>query len=156
MVCNFCFSNSASNKANIFLGLIEYELNSLLGASHAPRRPYINSYSIRPRKIFAKYNNPKQAEALLSGGLVCQKTFSGLRNLRQHSRSFNVSNANVLGTRHQILPKTRNVLCVVKLIHTKAVQTKRKENQSAQIVGDLMLPTTEAVLHIWTKPSGNT
>ena len=34
MVCNFCFSNSPCNKANIFLGLIEYELNSLLGASH--------------------------------------------------------------------------------------------------------------------------
>ena len=34
MVCNFCFSNSLYNKANIFLGLIEYELNSLLGASH--------------------------------------------------------------------------------------------------------------------------
>ena len=34
MVCNFCFSNSPFNKANIFLGLIEYELNSLLGASH--------------------------------------------------------------------------------------------------------------------------
>ena len=27
-------SSRASNKANIFLGLIEYELNSLLGASH--------------------------------------------------------------------------------------------------------------------------
>ena len=34
LVCNFCFSNSPSNKANIFLSLIEYELNSLLGASH--------------------------------------------------------------------------------------------------------------------------
>ena len=34
LVCNFCFSNSAYNKANIFLDLIEYELNSLLGASH--------------------------------------------------------------------------------------------------------------------------
>ena len=34
MVCNFCFSNSVYNKANIFLGLIEYELNGLLGASH--------------------------------------------------------------------------------------------------------------------------
>ena len=34
LVCNFCFSNSAYNKANVFLGLIEYELNSLLGASH--------------------------------------------------------------------------------------------------------------------------
>ena len=28
MVCNFCFSNSLYNKTNIFLGLIEYELNS--------------------------------------------------------------------------------------------------------------------------------
>ena len=34
MVCNFCFSNSVYNKANIFLGLIEYELNSLLSASY--------------------------------------------------------------------------------------------------------------------------
>ena len=34
LVCNFCFSNSPYNKANIFLGLIEYELNSLLGALH--------------------------------------------------------------------------------------------------------------------------
>ena len=34
LVCNFCYSNSVYNKANIFLGLIEYELNSLLGASH--------------------------------------------------------------------------------------------------------------------------
>ena len=34
MVYNFCFSNSVYNKANIFLGLIKYELNSLLGASH--------------------------------------------------------------------------------------------------------------------------
>ena len=46
LVCNFCFSNAPSNKANIFLGLIEYELNSL----------YISSYSIRPRKIFANYH----------------------------------------------------------------------------------------------------
>ena len=34
MVYNFCFSNPVYNKANIFLGLIKYELNSLLGASH--------------------------------------------------------------------------------------------------------------------------
>ena len=34
LVCNFCFSNSPYNKENIFLGLIEYELNSLFGAPH--------------------------------------------------------------------------------------------------------------------------
>ena len=33
LVCNFCFSNSSYNKANIFLGLVEYELNSLRGAN---------------------------------------------------------------------------------------------------------------------------
>ena len=36
------------NKTNIFLGLIEYELNSLLGASHLVDYVYISSYSIRP------------------------------------------------------------------------------------------------------------
>ena len=34
MVCNFCFSNSLYNTTNIFLGLLEYELNSLLGDLH--------------------------------------------------------------------------------------------------------------------------
>ena len=49
LVCNFCFSNSPyNNKANIFLGRIEYELNSLLSAL------YISSYSIRPQKMFAE------------------------------------------------------------------------------------------------------
>ena len=49
----------------------------------------------------------------------------------------------------------KNVLCMVKLIHTKTVQIKKKENQSAQIVGDLMLPITEAVLHTRTKLLGS-
>ena len=41
---NVSFSG-AYNKANIFLGLIEYELNSLLGASHLVDYIYISSYS---------------------------------------------------------------------------------------------------------------
>ena len=32
--CANVFSSRLCNKANIFLGLIKYELNSLLGASH--------------------------------------------------------------------------------------------------------------------------
>ena len=40
-----------SNKANIILGLIEYELNSPL---------CISSYSIRPSKIFATYETVKR------------------------------------------------------------------------------------------------
>ena len=43
----------------------------------------------------------------------------------------------------------------MKLINTKTAQTKTKENQSAQIVGDLMLPITGAVLHIRTKLLGS-
>ena len=34
MVCHFCFSNSLYNKTNIFIGLMEYELNGLLSALH--------------------------------------------------------------------------------------------------------------------------
>ena len=36
------------------------------------------------------------------------------------------------------------MLCVVKLIHTKTAQTRKKEVQNVQIVGDLLLPTTKA------------
>ena len=53
------------------------------------------------------------------------------------------------------VPKKKNVLCVVKLIHTKTAQIKKNESLSAQIVGDLMLLTIEAVLHIRTKPLGS-
>ena len=34
MVFSFCFSNSIYNETDIIIGLIEYEQNSLLGASH--------------------------------------------------------------------------------------------------------------------------
>ena len=55
----------------------------------------------------------------------------------------------------KLYQKNRNVLCVVKLICTKTVQTKKKEAQNVKIVGDLMLPTTDAVLHTRIKPLGN-
>ena len=89
-------------------------------------------------------------------GLVCQKTAIIFRVEKfKTTPSTFALNAKVLGTRHQIVPKPRNVLCVVKLFRTRTVQTKRKENQSAQIVGDLMSPTTEAVLLTRIKPLGN-
>ena len=52
--------------------------------------------------IKIKSDDPKQAEALLSGGLVCQKTglILGSRSLRQYPRSSSVSSAKVLDTRH--------------------------------------------------------
>ena len=45
---------------------------------------------------------------------------------------------------------------MVNLIHTKTAQIKKNESLSAQIVGDLMLQTIEAVLHIRTKILGST
>ena len=58
----------------------------------------------------------------------------------------NVSSAKVLGARHQTVPKNQNVLCVVKHILIKTVLTKIKGNQNVLIVGDIMSPTTKAVL----------
>ena len=61
----------------------------------------------------------------------------------------------LLGTRHQIAPKNQNVLCAVKHILIKTALTKIKGNQNVLIVGDLMSPTTKAVLLTRIKPSGN-
>ena len=63
--------------------------------------------------------------------------------------------AKVLGTRHQIAPKNQNVLYVVKHIHIKTALTKKKGSQNVLIVGDLMSPTTKAVLLTRIKPSGS-
>ena len=62
--------------------------------------------------IKIKCDNPKQSEALLSGGLVCQKAgiifrveeFKTTPSILQCFLSAKVS-----GTRHQTVPKTRNV-----------------------------------------------
>ena len=111
--------------------------------------------------IKVKSDDPKQAEILILGGLLCQKTgiifrVEGSRSLRQHPRSFNVLSAKVSDIRHQTVPKTKNVLCLMKLIHTKTVQIKKKGSRNAQVVGDPMLPIIEAVLHIRTKLLGST
>ena len=63
--------------------------------------------------IKIKSDDPKQAEALISGGFVCQKTgiISESRSLRQYPRSYNVTGAKVSGTRHKTAQK--NQKCVV-------------------------------------------
>ena len=60
-----------------------------------------------------------------------QAQFSGSRSLRQHPRSFNVLGVKVSDTRHQTVLKMKNVLYVVKLIHTKTVQIKKKGSRNA-------------------------
>ena len=99
--------------------------------------------------IKIKSDNVKQGQALISGVLICQKTgiIFKIQEFRTTRSIQSVSSARGLGTRHQIGQKNpRNVLCVVKLILTKTVQTKKKETQNVPTVGDLMSPTTEAVL----------
>ena len=60
------------------------------------------------------------------------------------------------GFRHKAQNHTKKQkLCVVKLIHTKTVQTKTEKPQNVQAVVGPMSPITEAVLHTRIKLSGN-
>ena len=107
--------------------------------------------------IKIKCDDLKQAEALISGAFVFQKTgiIFMVEEFRTTPSSNSVLRAKVFGTRHQIVPKNQNVLCVVKLISKETVQTRKKEIQNVKIVEDLMSPTTKAVLLTRIKPLGN-
>ena len=87
--------------------------------------------------IKIKSDDPKQAEALISGGLVCQKTgiIFRVEEFKTTPSILQCFKSKVSDTRHQTAPKTKNVLFVVKLIHTKTAQIKKRGSQSAQIVG---------------------
>ena len=89
---------------------------------------------------------------------MCQKTgiIFRVKEFRTTSSILQCFNCQGSDTRHQTVPKTKNVFCVVKLIHTKAVQIKKRGIRNEQIVGELMLPIREAVLHIRTKLLGST
>ena len=108
--------------------------------------------------IKTKCDNLKQAEAFISGGLVCQKTgiifkVEKFRTTPSIQQCFKCQ-----GFGHKApncTKKPKCVLCVVKLILTKIVLTREKGNQNVLIVGDLTSPTTKAVLLIRIKPSGS-
>ena len=76
--------------------------------------------------IKIKCDNPKQAEALISGGLICQKTgiIFKVEEFRITPSIQQCFNCQGFGHNTQNCTKNRNVLCVVKLIRTKVVQTK--------------------------------
>ena len=107
--------------------------------------------------IKIKSDDPKQGEALLSGGLVCQKTGIIFRVEEFKTTPSILQCFKCQGFGHKALncTKKKNVLFAVKLIHTKTAQIKKNESLSAQIVWDLMLQTIEAVLHIRTKLLGS-
>ena len=76
----------------------------------------------------------------------------GIQNNTLNTAMFHVPRLDAQGTK--LYQKNRNVLCVVKLTHTKTVQTKKKEPQNVQTVENIMPPTTEAVLRTRVKLSG--
>ena len=96
--------------------------------------------------IKIKSDDPKQAEALISGGFVCQKTgiIFRVEEFKTAPSILQCYKCQSFGHKAQTARKIRNVLCVVELIHTKTVQIKEKEVQNVQIVGDLMSPIIKA------------
>ena len=107
--------------------------------------------------IKIKSDDPKQAEALISGGFVCQKTgiIFRVESLRQHPRSHNVTKCQGFG--HKAQNCTKNQKCVVcGGAHShKNCPNKEKKVQNVRIVGDLMSPIIKAVLRTRTKLLGS-
>ena len=131
---NFLLSNGVSNNITIkdFKELLDFNKINHAEAERMKQKRTGKDLSF----IKIKSDDPKQAGALLSGGLICQETgiifrveeFKTTPSILQ-CQSYNVSSAKVSGTRHQIVPKSKNVLRLVKLIHTKTAQTKTKKTK---------------------------
>ena len=88
--------------------------------------------------IKIKCDDTKQAEALISGGLVCQKT-GIIFKVEEFRTTLSIQQCfKCQGFRHRApncTKKNRNVLCVVKLILTKAVPTGKKNPKCASCRG---------------------
>ena len=108
--------------------------------------------------IKIKSDDPKQAESLISGGLVCQKTGIIFRVEEFKTTPSILQCFKCQGFGHMAPNCTINEKCVAcgEAHSHKNCPNKEKGSQSAQIVGGLMLPNIKAVLHIKTKLSGST
>ena len=108
--------------------------------------------------IKIKSDDPKQAEALISGGIVCQKTGIIFRVEEFKTTPSILQYFKCQGFGHKAPNCTKNEKCVVcgEAHSHKNWSIMKKGSQSAQIVGDLMLTIIEAVLHIRTKLLGST
>ena len=106
--------------------------------------------------IKIKYDDRKRAEALISGGLICQKTgiifkveeFSITPLMQQCFK------CQGFGQKAKNCTKNRNVLCGEVHSHKKC-PNKDKKKQNVQTLGGFMSPITEAVLRTRIKPLGN-
>ena len=107
--------------------------------------------------IKVKCDNPKQAEALISGGLICQKTgiifkVEEFRITPSIQQCFKCQ-----GFGHKAQNCTKKQKCVVcgEAHSHKDCPNKNKKHQNVQTVGGPMLPITEVVLHTRIKLLGN-
>ena len=107
--------------------------------------------------IKVKCDNPKQAEALISGGLICQKTgiifkVEEFRITPSIQQCFKCQ-----GFGHKAQNCTKKQKCVVcgEAHSHKDCPNKNKKHQTVQTVGGPMLPITEVVLHTRIKLLGN-
>ena len=107
--------------------------------------------------IKIKCDDPKQAEALISGGFTCQKTgiIFKVEEFRTTPSIQQCFKCQGFGHKAPNCTKNQNVLCVVKHILIKNSLKNKKGNQNVLIVGDLLSPTTKAVLLTRIKPSGS-
>ena len=106
--------------------------------------------------IKIKCDNLKLAEALISGGLVCQKTGIIFKVEEFMTTPWIIQCFKCQGFGHKAPNCTKKPKCVVcGEAHSHKNCPKRKEIQNAQIVGDLMSPTTEILLRTRIKPLGN-
>ena len=151
-------ANASKSKILIFKGVSNnitikdfQELLDFNKISHA------EAERMKSKRTFIKIksDDPKQAEALPSGGLLSQKTGIIFRVEEFKTTPSILQCFKCQGFGHKALNCTKKEKCVVKLIHTKTAQIKKNESLSAQIVGDLMLQTIEAVLHIRTNLLGS-
>ena len=107
--------------------------------------------------IKIKCDDSKQTEALISGGLVCQKTGINFRveefrktpSIQQCFKCQSFRNKTPNYTK-----KPKCAVCGEAHLH-KNCPNKQKEIQNVQIVQDLMSPTTKAFLLTKIKPLGN-
>ena len=103
--------------------------------------------------IKIKSEDPKQAEALISGGFVCQNTGIIFKVEEFKTTPSILQCYECQGFGHKAPNCTKNQKCVVYGgAHShKNCPNKEKETQNVQSVGGLMSPIIKAVLHTRTK-----
>ena len=107
--------------------------------------------------IKIKCDHTKQAEALISQALVCQKIGINLKVEEFRTTPSIQQCFKCQGFGHKAPNCTKKPKCVVcgEARSHKNCPNKGKEIQNVQIVGDVMSPTTKVVLLTRIKPLGN-